>query len=88
MLEQLPGPLHPAVYSVVFACGCGEDHRGLVSHKDLDWAPLGGTTAASFHDLMTSRDGLLAAELAELAAVRIGAGEWPWSFFCRLEDRP
>jgi hypothetical protein len=44
VLERLPGPEHPAVYSVVFACGCGDEHRGLVSHDDLDWAPLGGTT--------------------------------------------
>ena len=25
---------------------------------------------------------------ADLAATRIGAGEWPWSFFCYLEDGP
>jgi hypothetical protein len=37
---------------------------------------------------MTSRDDSLARELTHLAAARIGAGEWPWSFFCRLEDRP
>src|SRR5262249_18589340 len=30
----------------------------------------------------------LAAELAELAAVRIRAGDWPWSFFCWPEERP
>jgi hypothetical protein len=88
LLERLPGPSHPAVYSIVFACGCGDEHRGLVSHDDLDWAPLGGTTATTFHNLMTSSDDSLATELAEVAAVRIGAGEWPWSFFCRLEGRP
>ena len=27
-------------------------------------------------------------ELAELAAARIKAGEWPWSFYCHLEARP
>src|ERR687892_692814 len=62
LLEQLPGPQHPAVFRVLFACGCGDEHPGLVSHDELDWAPLG--------------------------AARIGAGEWPWSFFCHLEARP
>ncbi|HEX9142405.1 MAG TPA: hypothetical protein VF833_09245, partial [Gaiellaceae bacterium] len=40
-IERLPGAAHPAVYHVVFACGCGGEHDGLVSHDDLDWAPLG-----------------------------------------------
>jgi hypothetical protein len=30
----------------------------------------------------------LGAVLTALAAMRIGAGEWPWSFFCCLEARP
>ncbi len=37
---------------------------------------------------MTSRFDGLDAELGELAARRIGAGEWPWSFFCYPEERP
>jgi hypothetical protein len=37
---------------------------------------------------MTSHDDSLATELQDLAATRIGAGEWPWSFFCRHEGRP
>ena len=37
---------------------------------------------------MTARDDPLAAELVDAAAARIGAGEWPWSFFCFLEGRP
>ena len=41
-LERLPGATHPAVYRVRFECSCGEEHPGLVSHDDLDWAPLGG----------------------------------------------
>ena len=40
-LERLPGAAHPAVFRVLFDCPCGEDHLGLVSHDDLDWAPLG-----------------------------------------------
>ena len=40
-LERLPGAAHPAVYGVLFDCGCGDEHTGLVAHDDLDWAPLG-----------------------------------------------
>ena len=37
---------------------------------------------------MTSRLEAVAVELADLAARRIKAGEWPWSFFCLPEERP
>jgi hypothetical protein len=37
---------------------------------------------------MTSRVEPVAAELGDLAAARIGAGEWPWTFFCYPEERP
>ena len=87
-LERLPGATHPAVYRVLFGCGCGDDHLGLVSHGDLDWAPLGAAAEVSFRNLMTSHDDSLATELTELAAARIRAGEWPWSFFCLHEGRP
>jgi hypothetical protein len=87
-LERLPGAAHPAVYRVLFACRCGEEHPGLVSHDELDWAPLGAGAAGHFRNLMTSCDDPLAAELSDLAAGYIGAGEWPWSFFCFLEGRP
>jgi hypothetical protein len=87
-LERLPGAAHPALYRVLFDCGCGEEHHGLLSHDELDWAPLGSSASGSFRNLMTSRDDDLAAELSDLAARRIGAGEWPWSFFCFLEGRP
>lgn len=87
-LERLPGPQHPAVYRVLFACGCGEEHPGLVGHDDLDWAPLGGTSREKFRNLMTSCEQSVADELLETAAAHIKAGEWPWSFFCHLEGRP
>jgi hypothetical protein len=86
-LAQLPGTAHPAVYEVTFACVCGSEHVGLVSHDELDWAPL-GLAAGSFLNLMTSRVEPVGGELADLAARRIQAGEWPWSFFCYPEDRP
>jgi hypothetical protein len=86
-LERLPGAAHPVVYRVRFACGCGDEHDGLLGHDELDWAPL-GLGGGVFLNLMTSRVEPVAAELGELAAARIKAGEWPWSFFCYPEERP
>jgi hypothetical protein len=86
-LEQLPGAQHPAVFRVEFECGCGGDHPGLVTHEDLDWAPLGLHDDTQYVNLMTSRVEALGGELGELAASRIKAGEWPWSFFCWPEER-
>jgi hypothetical protein len=86
-LEPLAGTAHPVVYRVRFACSCGDEHDGLVSHDELDWAPL-GLEAGMFVNLMTSRVEPVGAELGELAAARIRAGEWPWSFFCWPEERP
>jgi hypothetical protein len=87
-LDELPGAHHPAVYRVEFACGCGGEHPGLVTHEDLDWSPLGVQADTPFLNLMTSRVEALGDELGALAASRIGAGEWPWSFFCWPEERP
>jgi hypothetical protein len=86
-LEQLPGTAHPVVYTVRFACACGEEHRGLVAHDELDYAPL-GLGEGVFLNLMTAHMDDVAAELGELAARRIQAGEWPWSFYCYPEERP
>src|SRR4029453_19071557 len=86
-LERLPGASHPVVYRVAFSCPCGEEHPGLVAHDDLDWAPL-GLEAGAFVDLMTDRVRDAGKELGEVAAGRIRAGQWPWSFFCYAEDRP
>ena len=87
-VEELPGAHHPAVYRVEFSCGCGHDHPGLLTHEELDWAPLGFADETTFLNLMTSRSEPLGDELVELAATRIKAGEWPWSFFCWPEERP
>src|SRR5918996_2928540 len=86
-LTRLEGTAHPVVYRVSVACACGDEHPGLVSHDELDWAPL-GMHSGSFVNLMTSRIEDVAVELGDLAARRIQAGEWPWSFFCYPEDRP
>jgi hypothetical protein len=86
-LERLPGAAHPAVYRVLFACGCGKQHEGLVTHEDLDWAPL-GLQDGVFFNLMTARLDAVEAELSDHAVRRLQAGEWPWSFFCYPEERP
>jgi hypothetical protein len=86
-LMQLPGTAHPAVFRVRFACRCGEEHLGLVRHDELDWGPL-GLQAGTFLNLMTSRMEDVVGELTDLAASRIQAGDWPWTFFCYPEDRP
>lgn len=86
-IEELPGAAHPAVFRVRFDCSCGEEHDGLVTHEDLDWAPL-GLGAGEFLNLMTARLESAGSELGELAAERIRSGEWPWSFFCYPEERP
>jgi hypothetical protein len=86
-LERLPGAAHPAVYAIEFSCGCGEPHPAFATHDELDWAPLGLAGGARFLNLMTARLESLDRELGELAARRIEAGEWPWSFFCYPEDR-
>jgi hypothetical protein len=87
VLARLPGTSHPAVYKITFACACGGDHEGLVTHEDLDWAPLAGADTP-FVNLMTAHVESSADELLDLAASRIRAGEWPWSFFCYPEERP
>jgi len=87
VLERLPGAAHPAVYKIIFACDCGGEHEGLATHEDLDWAPLAGSGVA-FLNLMTDRLEPATAELLDVAAARIRAGDWPWSFFCYPEERP
>jgi len=86
-LEALAGTSHPVVYRVTFACACGGEHAGLVTHEELDWAPL-GFGGERFFNLMTAQLEDVSVELSDLAARRIQAGEWPWTFFCLPEERP
>ena len=86
-LERLPGAAHPAVYRIRFACPCGDEHVGLVTESELDWEPLGLEPGRTFVNLMTSRHDDLSTDLRAIALTRIGAGEWPWSFFCYPEER-
>ena len=86
--ERLPGAAHPAVYRVRFACSCGDEHTGLVSHDELDWAPLGlaGGRLPQPDDLARSTRSQRSSATSRRAASQ--AGEWPWSFFCYPEERP
>lgn len=87
LVERLPGTAHPVVYRILFACPCGDEHEGLVTHEELDWAPLGASDT-KFFNLMTARLERAADEFLERAATLIRSGEWPWSFYCYPEDRP
>ena len=88
VLERLPGAAHPAVYRISFSCPCGDEHVGLVTHDELDAAPLGLGGGQLFLNLMTARVEAVESELSDLAARRIQAGDWPWSFFCYPEEKP
>ena len=87
-VQRLPGAAHPAVYRVRFACVCGNEHDGLLSHDDLDWAPLGVGESGEFLNLMTAQQQPLGEELVDIAARLIGTGTWPWMLFCYPEGRP
>jgi hypothetical protein len=86
VLDRLPGAAHPSVYKITFACRCEGEHEGLVTHDELDWAPLGGADT-TFLNLMTARFESASLELVERAASQIQTGTWPWSFFCYPEER-
>ena len=66
-LERLEGTSHPVVYRVTFACACGGEHPGLVTHDELDWAPL-GFGGERFFNLMTAKLEDSADEFGDLAA--------------------
>ena len=87
VLERLPGPSHPAVYAVRFECRCGGEHVALLSHDELDWAPLGLADQLVYLNLMTGQSEAIAHELADRTLRRLEAGEWPWSFYCYPEER-
>jgi hypothetical protein len=86
-IERLPGATHPAVFCVLFACSCGDEHVGLITETELDWEPLGLEAGQMFVNLMTSLRDDVSEDLRAIALTRIEAGEWPWSFFCYLEER-
>jgi hypothetical protein len=86
-VERLPGSVHPAVYEVRFSCPCGGEHPGLVTHDELDWAPI-SPSDERFYNVMTGRLEPAAADLVEQSVGMIRRGSWPWCFFCFAEERP
>ena len=85
-IDRVRGTAHPSVFRIVFLCSCGEEHVALIGHDTLDRALLGLDDDATFLNLMTSHRDDLSSELVALASAHIHRGEWPWSFFCYLED--
>ena len=89
--------------SYTFSCPIhGETHVRLSRFRRLEQLP-GAQHPAVFrvefecgcgdaHPGLVTHEDLdwspLAGEFGELAASRIKAGEWPWSFFCWPEERP
>jgi hypothetical protein len=87
-LDRLPGPGHPAVHRVEFACAaCGGQHPALLPEPELDLRPIDPGPDASFLNLQTGRVESLAAELHDLAARELRGGNWPWTFYCAAERR-
>ncbi len=85
-LERLPGAAHPAVFRVAYLCRCGEEHPGLVSHDDLDYAPI-GAARTEFRNLITGRSESVAEELLDMARAHVQRGNWPWQLYCSRESR-
>jgi hypothetical protein len=89
VVERLPGTSHPSVYRVTFACGCGAEHDGLVTHDALDWEPVAGQKGGpAFYNLLTGKLEPAGVELVEQAALHIRRGQWPWTLYCYEESRP
>jgi hypothetical protein len=86
-VARLPGAQHPAVYCVHYQCAaCGGSHDALLTHNELDHAPVVGLTSEPFWEPLTGRiAGDAGDELREAAASRVRRGDWPWLFWCAEE---
>ena len=88
LVERLPGPGHPAVHQVVFACPtCGDDHASLVSEDELDCGAVRPGPEHVFVNLQTGRSEPLADEFADTAQRELRRGNWPWTFYCAPEHQ-
>jgi hypothetical protein len=87
-VSRLPGAQHPAVYRVHHDCpACDGSHDALLTHDELDHAPVVGTQANdAFWEPLTGRiAGDAGGELREAAASHVRRGDWPWLFWCAQE---
>jgi hypothetical protein len=87
-VTRLAGAQHPAVYCVHHHCSaCGGSHDALLTHDELDCAPVVGTPSSEpFWEPLTGRiAGDAGEELREAAASRVRRGDWPWLFWCAEE---
>ena len=82
-----PGAAHPAVFQVLLRLRL---RRGARRARHARRARLGAARPAERRVLQPHDRAArpVADELSDVAARRIEAGEWPWSFFCYPEDRP
>ena len=63
-LERLPGPEHPPVYRIAYACpACGGIHRSLVREQELDVDAIVPPGDRLFLNLMTGRVEPVAGEM-------------------------
>ncbi len=87
-LARLPGPEHPPVYRVTWACtACRELHAALVREPELDIDAVVPPPEITFLNLMTGRHEPVADELVDRAERELRRGNWPWSFACAHERR-
>ncbi|MDX6629942.1 MAG: hypothetical protein QOH00_2188 [Gaiellales bacterium] len=87
-VSRLPGAQHPAVYCVRHLCAaCGGMHDALLTHDELDCAPLvGSPVGEQFWEPLTGRiAGDSGEELRAAAASHVRRGDWPWLFWCAEE---
>ena len=87
-LERLAGAAHPVVYQRRASPAPAATSIPASSRTTSSTGRRSGSGGVEFLNLMTARLEPVEAELGDLAARRIGAGEWPWSFFCYPEERP
>jgi hypothetical protein len=85
-IERLQGAAHPAVFRIGYRCDCGQDHVGLVSHDDLDYRPIGGSSELEFRNLLTGRLESVGSEMLEIAGAHVKRGNWPWRLYCCNES--
>ena len=84
----MPAPsIRPSTACITSAPACGGSHDALLTHDELDHAPVvGAPPSEPFWEPLTGRiAGDAGDELREAAASRVRRGDWPWLFWCAEE---